>query len=397
VNCNSAGARPLRIAFVLPTLGSGGAERVTVNLAKCLVEDGHAVAIVTLAPAAAGSDAYAVPAGIERLDLGRASRDPHGGGGSGLGANLARIRALRGTLRRFGADAAVGMMTTCSVLVGIATIGTTIRAIGSERTHSPALPLSSAWEVARRYGYGLLDVMVVLTRETADWTRLNTRARNIEVIPNQLIWPIPGVPSGALPDRALNPGRSMLLAMGRLERQKGFDLLIDAFGRIARERPDWDLTIVGEGPLRNELESRIDAVGLTGRIALPGRSGDPARWYERADAFVMSSRFEGFPNALVEAMASGLACVSFDCTTGPSDLIAHGESGLLVRPLDVDALAEAMRCVTGDPAMRERLGQAARAVRERLAPANVMPHWHRLLSGRAVHTARRGAVAGGRP
>ena len=389
-------AGQLRIAFVLPTLGSGGAERVTINLAQCLAAAGHTVAIVTLA-SARGRDAYPVPAEIERLDLGGAACDADGRASSGLAANVARVRALRSTLQRFGADVAVGMMTTCSVLVGIATVGTGIRAIGSERTHSPALPLSSTWEIARRYGYGLLDAMVVLTRETAEWTRTHTRARDIAVIPNQLIWPIPGTPSGALPDPAPSPGRSMLLAMGRLERQKGFDLLIDAFARIGRERPDWDLVIVGEGPLRSELEGRLDTLGLRGRVTLPGRSSDPARWYERADAFVMSSRFEGFPNALVEAMASGLACVSFECPTGPSDLIAHDESGLLVRPLDVDALADAMRTLTGDEALRRRLGSAARAVRERLAPANVMPHWIRLLSGGSAYDSRRATILEGRP
>ena len=105
----------------------------------------------------------------------------------------------------------------------------------------------------------------------------------------------------------------MLLAVGRLKKEKGFDWLLEAFTALARKYYDWTLAILGEGPERRALETQVQAARLDGRVFLPGRAGNVGEWYERADLDVMSSRFEGFPNTLAEAMAHGLAAVSFDC------------------------------------------------------------------------------------
>ncbi|MDA3877955.1 MAG: glycosyltransferase, partial [Halothiobacillus sp.] len=128
------------------------------------------------------------------------------------------------------------------------------------------------------------------------------------------------------------------------------------------------------------LEARVDKWGLAGRVALPGRVGNLADWYQRAELYVMSSRFEGFPNTLLEAMAHGLPAVSFACETGPADIIREGIDGHLVPPADGEAgLARAMAAMMQDDDRRQRMGKAAVTVQERFSPERVMGEWDDVL------------------
>ncbi len=123
-----------------------------------------------------------------------------------------------------------------------------------------------------------------------------------------------------------------------------------------------------------------DDLGLAGRAHLPGRHDDPAALFSRAGLFALSSRFEGFPNVLCEAMACGAPVVGFDCPNGPGEIIEHGSNGLLVPPGDVDALAAALQRLLGNPAERARLGARALDIRTRLAPGRILAQWEELLA-----------------
>ena len=174
-------------------------------------------------------------------------------------------------------------------------------------------------------------------------------------------------------------GVRLLLAVGRLVEQKGFDWLLAAFCELAQKHPRWDLVILGEGPLRAELEGAARSARLEGRVFLPGRMGNLGEWYEHADLYVMSSRYEGFGNTLVEGLAHGLPAVSFDCDTGPRDIIRHEIDGLLVPPEDVASLAAA----PGPPDGRRRTCAASspqRAVeaRERFSIERIAKKWEKL-------------------
>jgi glycosyltransferase involved in cell wall biosynthesis len=143
--------------------------------------------------------------------------------------------------------------------------------------------------------------------------------------------------------------------MGRLHPQKGFDLLLEAFSRIKDQYPDWSLTILGDGPLREQIESLRDELGLKGRVHLPGAVKNPHQVLKQAELFVLSSRREGFSLALLDAMSYGLPVVAFDCRSGPREIIRDGVDGVLVPPEDVGAMAEALGRLMSDESERNRL------------------------------------------
>lgn len=216
------------------------------------------------------------------------------------------------------------------------------------------------------------------TTESAQWIRNNTYARRVEVIPNPIVYPLSPHPPFLDPKDFLAPGQKMLLGIGRLTEQKGFDLLIEAFARISAKFPHWVLVILGEGPLYSNLVNQVKLYGLQDKVFMPGVAGNIGDWYRAADIYVMSSRFEGFGNTLAEALAYGVPAISFDCPTGPSDIIRHGIDGLLVPNGNVNSLADALSQLMGDEGMRLRFAQNAIEARERFSIGKVASLWERL-------------------
>ena len=220
--------------------------------------------------------------------------------------------------------------------------------------------------------------MTALASEGKDWIKTHTNAQRVTVIPNAVTWPLSGQEPRISPSALCQSERQLLLAVGRLNAQKGFDWLIEAFSNLADKHRDWDLVILGEGSLRIRLEGQVRESGLEHRIFLPGRAGNMAEWYESADLYVMSSRYEGFPNTLVEAMAHGLAAVSFDCDTGPRDIIRHELDGLLVPRGNVAELTAALDRLMSDALMRQRFAERAVEVRERFSMERIAGMWEKL-------------------
>lgn len=364
----------MKLLIFIHSLHSGGAERVTANLANHWAEKGWQVTVLTLTSAA--QDFYKLHPAVQRIALDVAHES-----GSALAAirnNLRRVRALRRVLKQLQPDVALAMMSTANILLALASLGLKdVATVGAERIYPPRIPLGRAWELLRTYSYGHLDAMVALTEESAVWLRQHTRARHTPVIANAVMWPLPEqAPTLVLP--ASSHGQHTLLAVGRLAEQKGFDLLLSAFQRLAPDFSAWQLVILGDGPCRAALQAQITAAGLAGRAHLPGRAGNVGQWYTAADLYVMSSRFEGFPNTLVEAMAHGLPAVSFDCDTGPRDIIRHGIDGLLAPAEDVAALEAALRQLMANDALRSQFGVKAQEVRQRFSMEWVAKMWEKL-------------------
>lgn len=361
----------MKLLFLIHSLASGGAERVTANLANYWARNGHDITIVTIE--SAGLDHYMLEPAIRRIPLGLAEDSANGV--AAITNNLQRVRSVRRTLKQVKPDIAIGMMTQANVLLSIASAGMRLGTIGSERTHPPQMPLGNMWTALRRYCYGRLDAVVALASESKKWLTDNTSARNITVIANPVPWPFPRQEPQLPVWTGAATGRRLLLAVGRLSEEKGFNSLIDCFAELTRSHPAWDLVILGEGRQRAELEALIHSHGLVNRVSLPGNAGNVGDWYTAADLYVVTSRFEGFPNTLVEAMSHGLAAVSFDCDTGPRDIIRNEVDGLLVKPQDNTAMTQALHRLMQDDSSRSHLAKRAVEARERFSADVTVAKW----------------------
>ena len=167
-----------------------------------------------------------------------------------------------------------------------------------------------------------------------------------------------------------------ICAVGRLDGQKGYDILLDAFAGFSEKHPGYHLHIYGEGPRKKELLTAIDKLELTDKVTMHGSVPNVMFTVENMGMFVLASRFEGMPNALMEAMACGLPCISTDCDFGPSELIQDGENGLLVPVGDAEALCVAMERIAEDPALAEKLSQNSRKIRQDHSGEEIAEQYH---------------------
>lgn len=378
--------RRIKLFVVIYSLARGGAERVAVQMAGAWAQQGVEVTLVTLD--SSDTDFFAVPAGVERIALGQTS--DHASLVRRVRVACQRLVKLRRLLRERRPDAAVGFMVAAAVALAIGGFGLPGRRIGSERTYPPMMPLGVVGETIRRFAYGLLYSVVGQTRDCADWLKASTLARRVRTIPNSVIMPLPGHSPRVVVTDHVHEHEKVLLAVGRFGPEKQFEGLVRAFASIADRHPEWRLVIAGGGELHLAVTRLAESLGVAERVIVPGPVGNIAEWYQRASAYVLTSRFEGFPNSLLEAMAYGLPVVAFDCKTGPSDMIDHGANGLLIAPQDFDGLATTLDRLLADESDRQRLGKAATAVRARFAESAVMKLWAEEMGGsflRALNTS----------
>ncbi len=360
----------MKIAMGISSLGGGGAERVISIMANHWAGKGEDVTVITLA--SEEKDVYFLDDRVRRaaFDLEKDSK----GAWDAMKNNLLRILYLRKMLRSNRPDVVIGFSEHMSVMMLLATFGLSIPVIVFEHTDPRQAPLDRFWGFLRRWSYFRAKGIVLLTEELKGVAAQNWPEKLLHVIPNPAV--VVENDKDAPPPIYLPP--RFIVAMGRLVPLKGFDMLLEAFSRCGRD--DWSLVILGEGEDRPRLEQLIKTLNLDQRALLPGRVAEPSLILRRADIFVLSSRYEGFPMALVEAMACGLAVLSFDCPTGPSDIIRDGEDGILVPPEDVSALVEAMTRLMSDEGERRQLAARAPEVMERFCVEKVMGQWDRLLA-----------------
>ncbi len=364
----------IRYTLVIHALNSGGAERVLANLANHWAEAGVQVTLITLAPPA--SDHYRLRAEVRRvgLDLQQTSRSPL----QALENNLRRIRRLRRAIRETRPELVLSFTDRMNVLTLLASRRQPWPVMIAERNDPRHQPMGRVWEFLRRVSYPRCAAAVVQTRPVAAYLKTWIPNRPVFVIPNAAF---PPHPSRVISDneQAVVQGTGgeppTIAAMGRLDHQKGFDLLIRAFARIASRHAAWRLRIAGQGAERTALEAMARRVQLDTRVEFCGWQDDPNPFLNAAQLFVLSSRWEGFPNALLEAMSCGLPTVSFDCPSGPAEIIRHQLDGLLVPPENVEELAAAMDRLMSDPELRRKLGSRAREVVTRFPAPAIYSAW----------------------
>jgi glycosyltransferase involved in cell wall biosynthesis len=280
-----------------------------------------------------------------------------------LWTDLQLVRAFR----TLDVDIIVGTRPSLtSILLSLRPRGTKL--VGQEHLHLETRP------VERRAGllanYARLDALVALTERD--------RLAYADRLPSMRVRSI----ADAVPDLgAMYPDRQpVVLSVGRLSGQQAHARLIDAFAPIAERHPAWQLRICGTGPQEGPLTKRIEERGLVGRVLLQGDMRDIEREYAQASVFALSSRHEGFPMVLLEAMSRGVPIVSMDCPTGPRELIENGRNGLLTPADDVDGLTQGLLALIEDPQLRQRLADGGLKTAQDFAIPRIAEQWRQLLA-----------------
>lgn len=360
------------ILFLVSSMEGGGAERVAALLSNQWVSEGHQVTLMPTFSGRGGSQ-YRLHERV-KLDF---LADRVGFTGQSPIRKIRRLYALRRAIREIKPDVIVSFLAHVNVAALIATIGIKTPVIVSERIHPPAFKINKLLYLARKWLYPTANVVVLQTETSKKWMQRHCPQARLEVIPNPVVWPLPVGEPAAEPDTLISPAKQIVIGVGRLDPQKGFEDLLNAFALIEKRFPDWDLVILGEGSQYEALMQQCQTLALTDRIHIPGRMGNMSDWYERAGVYVMSSRFEGFPNTLIEAMSHSLPAVSYDCETGPKDIITDKVNGLLVKPeAGVKGLSAAMATLMEDSSKRISMGKSAAAVQQRFTMEKISDHWN---------------------
>ena len=345
------------LMFYINSLNKGGAERVLLQLAERFAACGYRAVFVT---SFCSEDEYPVPESVERISMEEKNLPQ-----SRLKKNISRIRALRKLCREYKPEALIAFMAEPNFRAVLASRGLPVKTIISVRNVPEKEYAGKLFSFVGKHILPMAEGCVFQTEDARSWfpKKLQDKSR---IIMNQV--------SRSFFDEAPAEDKKDIYAVGRLNYQKNHRMLIKAYARL--ENCADRLIIYGEGPLRAELESLVKELGLEGRVLLPGLSSNVPRDIKGAKVFVLPSDFEGMPNALLEAMALGLCCISTDCPCGgPRAVIEDGVSGRLIPVGDEAALLGALGEVLGDDCRRRRMESAARETAERFSPDEIFKQW----------------------
>lgn len=353
----------MRITIFISALSGGGAERVACNLANYLASQKHDVDILTMGEA--------IPAEPLLNEIREIPLIKDKERGSSAVDFLKRILRLRSYMKKENTDVYVVFLPRLTMLMSSFSNLTKAPIIMSER----ADPKVYSEKVKKALGKASakVDGAVFQTIDAQEWYKPHLKGTAHKVIPN-----------------AINPSfirepyegerEKVIVGAGRLNEQKNFPLLISAFARIADKFPEYKLVIYGKGSLLESLKDLAKEKGVENRVEFPGFVSNMPETLERASMFVLSSDYEGMPNALMEAMAVGVPSVSTDCGGGGARfLIQDGENGLLVPQKDEEKMAEAMEKILSDKDFAEKISENGRKLQETLAPEKIYGEWEKFI------------------
>ena len=342
-------SRPHDVVLVISDLSGGGAQRVLSILVDTWSIQGLRVCVITLG--SESGDRFVLHPRATRVSLnlvGKSQSSIHA-----IFANLKRIGSLRKALRAANAPNIVSFLSTTNVLTILATRGLTSRVTVSERNDPDRQPLSWPWRTLRRWTYRYADTVTANSHGALRHLQGFVPFRKLHYLPNPIHFPETVV--------HLSRRRTKILNVGSLTHQKAQDILLEAYARVIPERPDWSLTIVGDGPARRDLIGLASALNLLDHIEWIHWIEEMGQCYEDAQIFVLPSWYEGTPNALLEAMSFGLPSIVTDASPGPLEHVVDEENGLVVSAGNVQGLAGALFRLMESRDLRTRLGIRARA------------------------------------
>lgn len=349
----------MHIAVVTRNMGAGGAERVIAQLLQSWVQHGIRCSLFCVDPI---DPFYTVPNAVNCYNVPHFSEQRY----------MDKVRKyiyLRKILKKIKPDIVLALPEEIGIYVGLALLRTGIPLVVSERNNPWTMPYKKISRALRRVIYPFVDGFIFQTEQAASFFTVKQQKRGV-ILPNPL-------EIDRLPIKFEGKREKIIVGVGRLEYQKNFDMLINAFAEFYKTHQNYKLVIYGEGTLRKHLTEHIEMLSLPqGTITLPGKSSQVLQKINRAEIFVLSSDFEGMPNALIEAMACGIPCISTNCPSGgPADLIENGRNGFLVPVGNYKALSEKMAILADNQALAQTFSMCYKEIQERFQSKKVSESW----------------------
>lgn len=356
----------MHIAVVTRNMLAGGAERVIAQLLAGWTERGVKCSLILLEKA---DRFYDIPDSVTVREIGKQSDNA-------LANKLKSYGAARAVLKELKPDVVLSMPEEIGIYVIGAMLGTGIPVVVSERNNPWVMPNKKETRALRRLLYPFADGLIFQTKQASDFFPESQRKKGI-VLPNPL-------ELTRLPEVYAGEREKTVVTGGRMEPQKNFPLLIEAFAKFYENHSDYRLVIYGDGSLRPQLEALAAKLLPEGAWSMPGRVNDLPVRISRGGIFALSSDYEGVPNVLIEAMAVGTPSVSTDCAPGgAASLIRSGENGLLVPVGDADGLAGALARMADEPGDAARMAAGGVKLREELDANVVCRRWLEYLTEKA--------------
>lgn len=348
----------MHIAVVTRDMRGGGAQRVIAQLLKNWSSQGVQTTLISVYP---NDVFYTLPEQTAHLCITASASN-------GNVDKLVRYKQLRRQLQELQPDVVLALPEEIGIYVVLAMLGTGIPVVVSERNNPWVMPDKKISRIARRLAYPFVKGLIFQTKQAASFFPQSQQKKGI-VLPNPL-------EDSRLPQVFEGERERIVISAGRLEKQKNFPLLIQAFAKFVAKHPDYRLVIYGEGSLRPELEALAARLLPEGSWELPGQVNDLAQRLGRAELFAFSSDYEGVPNVLIEAMAVGTPSVSTDCAPGgAAELIENGVNGLLTEVGNAQMLADALCRLAEDPESAKQMARRAVDIRQKLDADRVCRDW----------------------
>jgi len=360
----------MHLALIISSLNPGGAERIISELANVWITKGYKVSLITFSSAST-IPFYPLHPNITLVPLDQSHQE--------IGLLITRLKnifrrvmCLRQMLKCLKPDVIIPFIDVTNITALLASKGLRIPVIVAERTHPGYHSLSKFYKLLRLFTYRWAKKIVMQTQSAASYFPIKLQS-HISIIPNAVkISPYQKLSSD------IHKPVKKICSIGRLCPHKGFDTLIQAFAAVILNYPDLELVIYGEGQERLNLEAMILKFNLSGKVHLPGTTKNVYEALSQADLFVFPSRYEGFPNALCEAMSIGLPVIASNCS-GNINIIRDGLDGYLFPVGDVEGVKTRILELLENPYQRQKLSQEALRITERFCEQIVFKFWDQII------------------
>lgn len=355
-----------KIAFYIGSLGKGGAERVIVNLAEYFYSQNYEVYVVTKLQE---ENEYSLNSDITRViaDITREEETK-----SRFGNLYARIRKLRHIWKTIKPDVIVSFIRKNNVMAIVSSRFSHIPVVVSVRSDPGRELQGRSMKTLSLFLFYFAKGIVLQTNQAKEFFPRSLQKKSV-ILPNS-------INPNFLKAEKVTEKEKEIITVGRIDKNKNQRMLIEVFSEIASAYPDWCVRLYGDGEEMPSLKKMVKEKELEKQIFFMGQVWDVAEKVGRASIFVLPSKCEGMPNALIEAMTLGTAVISTDCPCGgPADLIQNGKNGILIAVDDKDALKKALLELMNDEKYRQELAQSATRIIEKLHPDIVNKQWEEYL------------------